>query len=212
MENFPPLLRPLVKDARRKAIPKDQIILYEGDVASDMMIIKSGIIKVHDIDEQGNEKILHLLKRPGIIPFAFFSGGEDPMRWFYTALTDCELYIVPRVKVLSDLRVDSALALHLMNWFSNEMHEILTRLSSLSKTNARDKLIAALKFLAVCHSVERNAGWWRVAFPVSHQVLADMVGITRESTALAMKELQGDGLVRNPRLTVLEINLSKLPD
>jgi CRP/FNR family transcriptional regulator len=173
-------------------------------------VIKSGIVKIHDIDEAGNEKILHLVKSPGIIPFAFFSGGSTPTRWFYTALTDCELYVVPRVKLLSELQADNTLTLHLMNWFSNEVHEILTRLSSLGKTNVRDKLIAALKFLIVCHSTQRRSGWWRVSFPVSHQLLADMVGITRESAALTMKELQAERLIRNPRITILEINASKL--
>jgi CRP-like cAMP-binding protein len=99
-----------------------------------------------------------------------------------------------------------------MNWFSNEVHEILTRLSSLGKTTARDKLAAVLKFLAIWHSVKRSNGWWRVTFPVSHQLLADMVGITRESAAMVMKDLQSEKLACNPRQNILEINLSKLTD
>jgi CRP-like cAMP-binding protein len=211
MEDLPALLMPLVRGARRKRFPKDQIIIYEGDTTEDVLILRDGIIKMHDIDEQGNEKILHLTKRPAIVPFAFFSGGDVPTRWFYTALTDCEVYVVPRMKVLSALRSNPALGLYLMNSFSSEVHEVFTRLSSLGKSTVREKLVAALKFLAVCHSRERRAGWWRVIFPVNHQLLADMIGVTRESVALVMKDLQTEGMIRNPRLTTLEINPSKLP-
>lgn len=210
MDTFPQLLMPLLKKARRKKISKGQILLYEGDVSMDAMVVKEGIVKIHDIDEQGNDKILHLVKRPAIIPFAFYSGQQIPTRWFYTALTNCELYLIPRQQMLDEIEANSKFALYLMNNFSLEMHEILTRLGSLGKTNTRDKLIAALKFLATWHTTEKRNGWLRVTFPVNHQLLADMVGITRESAAIAMKEFQRGKIVRNPRLTTLEINSVKL--
>lgn len=211
MDLSPPLA-PLLKNVRSKLVPKGQIIFYQGDRTLDVYVIKSGIVKLHDIDEQGNEKSLHLVKSPGIIPFAFFSGENIPVRWFYTALTDCELYVVPQKKLLSSMKANSELTLQLMNWFSQEVHELLTRLSSLGKTNARDKLLAALKFLVTSHSNEQRNGWWRVSFPVNHQLLADMVGITRESAAVTMKELQTERLIRNPRVTILEINRPKICD
>lgn len=210
MDTFPQLLMPLLKKARRKKISKGQILLYEGDVSMDAMVVKEGIVKIHDIDEQGNDKILHLVKRPAIIPFAFYSGQQIPTRWFYSALTNCELYFIPRQEMLDEIERNSKFALYLMNNFSLEMHEVLTRLGSLGKTNTRDKLIAALKFLATWHAAEKKNGWTRVTFPVNHQLLADMVGITRESAAIAMKELQRGKIVRNPRLTTLEINMPKL--
>lgn len=210
MESFPSLLQPLVEGARHKRIMKDQVILYEGDHVEDMLVVTQGIVKIHDIDEHGNEKILHLVKPPGIIPFAFFSGGDDPTRWFYTALTDCDVYVVPKMRILAELHTSSTLAVYLMNWFSKEVHHVFTRLSSLGKTNAHDKLIAALRFLADCHSAEQRNGWFRVSFPVTHQLLADMTGVTRESAAFAMKELQFQKVVRSPRLGILEIKTSRL--
>lgn len=210
MDKFPPLLMPLLKKARRKKVGKGQILLYEGDVSMDAMVVRDGIVKIHDIDDQGNDKILHLVKRPAIIPFAFYSGHQIPTRWFYTALTSCELYYIPRQQMINEIQSNYEFALYLMNNFSLEMHEILTRLSSLGKSNTRDKLVAALKFLAAWHSTEKSGGWKRVTFSVNHQLLADMVGITRESAAIAMKELQRSKIVRNPRLTMLEINMPRL--
>jgi CRP-like cAMP-binding protein len=210
MDGIPEVLARALQDTRCKQILKNQVLLYEGDTPPDVMIIKSGIVKVHDIDEQGNEKVLHLLGCPAVFPFAFFTGGDIATRWYYTALTDCEIYSMPKQE-LRDLFADNPqLAQYLLNWFSREVHEILTRLSSLGKTLARDKVAAALRFLAVWHSLERRSGWCRVTFPVSHQLLADMTGITRESATLTMKELQAERAVRNPRATILEINLGKL--
>jgi CRP-like cAMP-binding protein len=80
----------------------------------------------------------------------------------------------------------------------------------MSKTTTRPKLVAALKFLCVYHTNQTKSGWRRVNFPVSHQLLADMTGITRESATLVMKQLQDEKLTRSPRLGVLEINFERL--
>jgi CRP-like cAMP-binding protein len=210
MDATPAILAKALVHARSKHIFKNQILLYEGDISPDVMAIKSGIVKVHDIDNQGNEKILHLLKCPALFPFAFFTGGDAATRWYYTALTDCEIQVMPKQELRDLIANDPELGIHLMNWFSREMHEVLTRLGSLSKTVARDKVEAALAFLAVWHSEKRRGNWKRVTFPVSHQLLADMTGITRESATLTMRELQAEKVVRAPRTTTLEINPGKL--
>lgn len=209
-EEWPPVLQTLVKTARIKHIPGGQIILYEDDLPQEVYIIKTGVVKVYDIDEQGNEKILHLAKAPSVIPFAAFSGLRNPLHWFYSALTDCDIYVLTAANMLESVKSSGELGQVLTKDYSDNVHELLVRLSSLSKTNAKDKIIAALKFLAVRHAVQRRSGWWRVNFAVSHQLLADLCGITRESAAMAMKDLQDQKVIRNPRLTILEINADKL--
>jgi len=207
MENAPDSFAAVLKTAHIKRISRGQILLYQGDAIADVYVLKTGNIKLHDIDDKGNEKILHIVKPPAIMPLAFFSGEPVHAKWFYTALVDSEVYVLPHTTLLAAMQTDSVLSLFLMHWFSNEVHELLVRLSSLGKSNSHDKVIAVLKFLAVCHAEERRGGWYKVSLPVSHQLLADLTGITRESAALVMKEFLDKGLVRNPRLTALEVNL-----
>ncbi len=208
--NLDTALAKIIEGRHAKHIPGGQILLYEGDTPLEVFIVTQGVIKVYDIDEQGNEKILHLLKAPALIPFAFFSGMREPLKWFYVTLTDCDVYSVSAKEVRDMMRKDWQLAEALTVEFSEDVHELLVRLSSMGKSNARDKVVAALKFLMVCHGTERHSGWWRVNFSVNHQLIADICGITRESTALVMKELQTEGVIRNPRITILEIHKERL--
>lgn len=203
-------IKQLIQYSKKRHYPKGQIILYEGEVPSDLYIIKAGVVKVYDIDAQGNEKIVHLLKTPAMFPMVFFVGEDDRTHFFYTTVTDAEIYIVPKDIVDREMKQSAELAVRLMHTISLEIHEMLVRLSSLERTTTYDKLIAALKFLSVHHAEERRSGWRRVLFPVSHQVLADMIGVTRESTTMVMKELQDKKVIRNPRLTILEVNFKKL--
>lgn len=203
---MPPQLERVIQQARVRRMPRNQFILYQGDVPIDVYILADGIVKMYDIDDQGNEKILHLLKPAAIVPLAFFSGQDHATQWFYTTLTDCELYALPLNRLEDCMRRDGDLAMYLMHWFSLEVHELLLRLSSLQKSSARDKVIAALKFLYARHGRHLRGGWRRVAFPVSHQQLAAMTGITRESVTMNLGSLEEEGVVRTALFVTLDIH------
>jgi len=201
----------VLQTAKIRQYPRGQIVLYEGENPSDMYIIKSGAVKIYDIEEDGNEKILHILKSPAVFPEVFFFGRDGQTNTFYTTVADSEVYVIPRTDLETRLEQDSPLAMYCMRWFAQEVMEMLARMSSLQKTSTRNKLIAVLKYLGRRHAIEQRNGWWRVSFPVSHQMLADMVGVTRESTTMVMRDLHKEGFVRTPRLSILDIRLRIIP-
>lgn len=165
---------------------------------------------MYDIDEQGNEKIVDILRTPSIFPFSSYFGRPLETIWFYATLTDVEVYVLAYADLQPRLQTDPKLDIYLLGQVATDLHELFVRLSSLSKTTTRPKLIAALKFLAIHHSTLRTNGWRRISFPISHQLLADMTGITRESVTLAMQQLQEQKITRSPRLGVLETHFERL--
>lgn len=186
--------------------PKGQIILYEGENPTDAFVIKSGAVKIYDIDEDGNEKILHIFKAPGIFPIIFLFGSTRQTNTFYTTVADSELYVLSRAEFEQELKTNPKLTSYCMRWFADEVYEIMQRMSSLEKTSTRKKLIATLGYLSRQHADEQKSGWMRVRFPISHQLLADMIGVTRESTTMVMKDLQQEKIIRSPKLGTLDIN------
>lgn len=208
------ILEEFVENARLKHVPSGQILMYAHDTPADAYILKSGVVKIYDIDDKGNEKILHLVKPYSVVPFAFFSGLEKPLQWYYTTLTDCEMYVVPADDLAAVIDEHGALGQLLVKNFSDDVHYLLARFSGMSKSNTEDKVLATLAFLAENHAVPTRAGsaWRKVTFPVTHQLLADMSGITRESTALVMKDISDRKIIRNPSMTTLEINHSKITE
>lgn len=206
---FTPLGK-LCLGARVKHYPKNQILVYGGDSIPNIYLLKKGVVKLYDIDHQGNEKVLHILKPPSMLPLTALGQSGEDSDWFYSTITDCDVYTVAYDEVQQRVSHDSKLASCLLRQNAEEMHELLVRLSSLGKNDARGKLAYVLRFLAVCHACERHGGWRRISFPVGHQLLADMIGMTRESTASSMKCLRERQIVRYPRATQLEIHFRHL--
>jgi CRP/FNR family transcriptional regulator, anaerobic regulatory protein len=200
----------LVSGARIKRYPKNQMLLYGGDRINDLYVLKKGVAKIYDIDQKGNEKVLHILKPPCIMPLTSFGKSGQTNEWFYGSITDCEVYSVSYGEAERLIAADCTLAANLMRHCASEMHELLIRLSSLSKSDAKGKLAQVLTFLASRHASEHHGGWRRISFPVGHQLLADMIGMTRESTALGLKRLREKNIIRYPHATQLEIHFDNL--
>ncbi len=202
-------LQTIVQEARLRRVPKAQYLLHQGDTPLDAFVLKSGVVKMCEENERG-EKILHLLRENAVMPLAFFSGPNQVIKWAYVTLTDCEVFVLPYERMIEKMREDSDFALYLMHWFSLEVHELLVRLSSMEQTTVKDKVVAALKFLAERHSATKRGGWRRVTFPVSHQLLASLVGVSRESVTMSLGDLQRERIIRSEQFTTLDINPKRL--
>ncbi len=207
-----PLIQ-LAQSAPLRKYPKGQILFYEGDSPTNVYVLKSGAIKIYDIDDKGNERIVHIISPPSLFPAVLFFSQSEASNTFYSTLSECEVYVVSSDLVRRKLEDDNSFTRYCLKWFAEDTREIMIRMASLEKSDAREKLMVALRFLAIMHgSPTTKAGWSRVNFAVSHQLLADMIGVTRESTTLAMKDLQKEAIVAHPKITMLEINTVKLTD
>ncbi len=203
---MPNILRLIAEGGRSRRVPADQPLLHDGETPVEVYMIQKGVVKMYERSGRGGEKILHLLRPPAIVPLAFFSGAAHPTRWNYATLTDCELCVLPFNTLLDRLKQHNEVAIYLMNWFSQEVHDLLVRLSGLESANIRGKMITVLRFLAQYHARPIPDSWRRVVFPVSHKLLASMLGVRRESVTMTLGDLQAEGLVRTSEFLTLDIN------
>lgn len=195
---------------RKRNYPKGQIIAYSEEAYPDMVLVAEGTVKAYSIDNQGNEKILHLLKAPVVVPLGNVLRPEAESNCFYAALTDVGAYLMPREKFSQCLARHDKVVKFLLKQASHEIHELMARVDSMNKTTTQARLIGGLKFLVAYHARPGRGSWCKVLFPVSHQMLADLCGVTRESVTLALQQLQQQHIVRYPKPTLLEINTTHL--
>jgi len=198
-------LRTLLTKARNKQYGEGQLIFYAGDEVTEALVLTSGIVKVYDIDSKGQEKVLQIIKSPAILPLDCLFAANHPIGWHYAALTNVETSAFSPVELHSEMRKSPDLSIYILNWLAVESHELLVRINGMSKSDVKDKIITLLRFLAVYYSGPLKRGWRRIEFPVTHQLIADITGVARESVTIHMGHLQKEKLVRSRR-PYLEIN------
>jgi CRP-like cAMP-binding protein len=207
-----PVIEPMLKTARLRKYSKGQTILYPEDRTADLYLIHEGAVSMHDIDDQGNRKVLHIFGPPALFPMVSFSTELAVTSWFYTALVDTQVYLLSYAELKKKLEeVDGMTAYNLLlTQLLGEVHELLVRINCSTRATSLGKLTVALRFLAVHHTKARSGSWQPVKFPVPHQLLADMTGLTRETVSLTLKQLQADKVVRHSMPGKLELNCSRL--
>lgn len=208
------VIAPMIAQAQLRTYPKGQTILYPDDPTSHLFLIKKGAVTMHDVDGRQHHKTLHIFGPPALFPMVSFASDTASASWFYTTLMKTEVYLLPYLELKQRLEEPDSAATYnlLLKQLLNEVHELIVRISSSTKTNSLGRLVAALKFLAAHHSQPRPGGWVCITFSVSHQLLADMTGLARETVTLSMKQLQQCDCVRYVSVARLEVQPKRLND
>ncbi len=198
-------LKSLLEGARTKQYDDGQLIFYAGDDATEALILTSGIVKVYDIDAKGQEKVLQIIKAPAILPLDCLLTSPHKISWHYAALTSITAAAFSPDELHEHMEKRPHLSSYIIDWLAVESHELLVRIDGMSKTEARDKVVTVLRFFNVYYGGPLRRGWRRVEFPVTHQLIADIAGLARESVSIQMGQLQKEKIVRSRR-PYLEIN------
>lgn len=191
-----------------------QIILYDGDQPNHVMFVKRGAIKFFDNDSDGNEKILHIGGKGSIAPLFYPFEDKPAVDAFYAALSKTEVLLVPIEDFRSKLRNSAEYAYSALRWYAEEMDHIVSRLKSLEKSSAKQKILQALLYLGNQHTTKETAdkAWRRISFPVTQQILADLTGLTRETVNIVLNDSESLKYFRSNTRQRFEVNKAKITE
>jgi CRP-like cAMP-binding protein len=200
--NYRKGIEKLFKNSRIKAYPKQQLIHYQGDPLSHIYMVKKGFIKAYTILESGDTRTMLLLASGDIFPLAF-SGSLDwddySIRYFYQTLTDSELLTLPASEFKDNLQVDIDALNTYMNYLSASNEAIMNQLEVMKNKKAIDKVGMLLPYLVSKSGKQIKPDVYELRLKLSHQEIADISGVTRETTTTLIKELENAGIIDQRR-------------
>ncbi len=199
-------------DAIERTYAAGQTIIYDGDQPTHVVFVKKGAIKFFDIDSDGNEKILHIGGEGSIAPLFYSFEDKPAVDAYYATLCKTEVLLVSLTKFREKLRVSPHFTADTLRWYATEMDHIVSRLKSMEKSSAKQKILQALSYLCDQHATQNPSAsdWYRIDFPVTQQTLADLTGLTRETVNITLNDPSCSTLLRNNRSQRFEINRPKL--
>lgn len=174
---------------------KGELFMSEGDVSDTVLAISQGYAKVTALDNEGNERLLWIAGRYDIIPTELFFSPLQPLRFFYTALSDGTAYTLPKQTLLAHVKTDLGMMTEIATSMSAHYDDLLGRLYSIEKATVREKLLSTLHYIAARFSADDTVDLYQLGLRLTHQDLADMIGSTRETTSLELQKLRRDGII-----------------
>ncbi|MBX4188625.1 Crp/Fnr family transcriptional regulator [Candidatus Saccharibacteria bacterium] len=188
----------LFLNSRSKVYPKNQLIHYQGDPLTQIYLVKSGFIKSYTILDSGDTRTILILATGDIFPLSF-SATMDwhnyKIRYFYQTLSDVELLALPAETLLEHLQDDNESLNTYMSYLAASNEAIMNQLEVMKNKKAIDKVCMLLPYLITKSGKKISNDVYELQLKLSHQEIADLSGVTRETTTTLVKQLEKKGVV-----------------
>lgn len=189
------LLKLVAPDVANKTIKKRKVILYQGEVPRSAYIIHRGIVKAYNINSSGNEQIAAFYVANDLFPLTWIFDKTTSAIHYFEALTDCEVTMIDKEVLKATLAKEPALFKTILEYVMTNYTGALMRITALEQSKASEKVIFTLYYLAHRYGRELESGVFSVNLGLTQTTIADMVGLTRETTASELIKLKKLGVV-----------------
>lgn len=173
-----------------------QILIYAGDETNRIFYIQKGFVKVYVISDDGEERILLILKQKDIFPL--LRDPEMPRQrslYFYAAMTAVELQASDQKEVIAGLRNNREETWELLRYISEFSNTLSDRLSQLESKKAGSKLANLFRYLIIVCGDKTKLNAYILRLKLTHQDIANLVGLTRETVSKELKKMEKQGKI-----------------
>jgi CRP-like cAMP-binding protein len=182
---------------------KGNIVFFQGEAPRNAFLVREGTVQVYAIDDEGDAYIVGFYGENDIFPLDWLHDRAKATTFYYEALTPCELSPIEK-SAYAEVAADPDVKNCVLDQFINESTSGLIRNLALQQARARDKIIYFFYFLAIRHGKELASGLYSLGIPLTHQTIANCLGLTRETVATELGALKRAGAVayRNKKYVV----------
>jgi CRP-like cAMP-binding protein len=204
-----PQLDNLLRSYTLRKFKKGQTLLFQGEVPRYAYVVQSGTVKTYNISPLGEEQLVSLSSQYDILPEAWFLGEAAVAYYFYEAFSDCTVYAIPREELIEKVKESPEFAQHLLQRFMRLYVGASVHINALEQPRSRDKLIHLLHYLMMRFGDDMKKDKVKLGMRLTHQTLANMLGVTRETIATEIARLRREKVVDYKQQTYT-INKTKL--
>ncbi|MBV6641774.1 MAG: response regulator [Cyclobacteriaceae bacterium] len=185
-------LKDLEKNSKTRVFKKKDIIYRQGDFASYAYKIVKGKIKTYQINEDGKEFIIDVLKDGDFLGENALIQDTDRTE-FAQALDETELSLIPRKDFQDLVFQNKEVSAQFIKMLSQNLLAKEHNLMEMAYDTVRKRTADSLMKLYNTYK-EKSDG--KVSFEVTRADLASMVGTATESVIRILSEFKKDGLIK----------------
>jgi len=174
-----------------KKIPKGQFIAMEGENCNYLPIVKSGLVRVYKLSQNGQEMTLYRIK-PGescILTMSCLLTNEQFPAIAFTE-TESEIILIDAKSIKSWVNKYTVWRDYIFNYMSSIILKVLTLLENTTFNRTETRIIDFL----LLNSDEKGD-----QLTLTHQHIASEIGTSREVVSRILKELESQQIIKLSR-------------
>lgn len=179
-----------------KLFPAHTVILNMDAYIKSIPIVLSGSIKVIKTDEEGREILLYYIKPGESCIMSFLAGiHNDTSKIKAVVEEDAEILLIPVNKAGEWIKEFPEWTDFIFALYQKRFEELLEVVNAVAFQKVDARLLHLLK--------QKSSLFHTKEISVTHQQLADELGITREAVSRVLKQMEKDKLISLGRNKIL---------
>ena len=189
-----------------KRFKKNEVILFEKDTSKYMYIIIKGKVKVIQTTEDGKEIFLAVHRAGEFFgEMSFIDGKTSPAT--VTAAEDCLINIISKKEFYSIINTHKKILFNLLQILCSRLRESWEKIQLLNLKNASERL-KILFFMLSKKYGEKTAKGITLNIKLTHQEIAEMTGMARETVTRVIDKWHKDGEINIIRNKIIQLNVN----
>jgi CRP-like cAMP-binding protein len=204
------ILQTFFKTGSTLRAQRGQTILHGDDEQETVYLIGEGLVRAYTVNSRGEERTLVILAPTEIFPLNRLLPGVN-RQIFFEASSSCLLYRTSTEAVLTQARTTVDFTFSLMYKLLQQFCILLDRIDNMDYKYASERLAYRLLYLTSRFGTRQPDGSFIIKAPLSQQIIASSINMSRESVSREFERLLKKGYVRfiGKRIAILDIEALK---
>lgn len=207
-------LRTLLLSGRRHKLSKKQILQSTED-RQVINLVRSGYIKRYLIANDGTLGVQVVYGPGSIFPVTlalkvlFKQEMYSREVFYYEAMSDAEVYTIDISVLAKAVESNPVLYKDLLEETGKRLNSTLQGLENLTLKSSYKRVAHQLAYFASRFGEKTDSGL-RIDVSLTHQDLANILSLTRETVSTCMSDLREKGLIKTDKQKIIVTSLAKL--
>lgn len=200
-------LKKICSVVKEKLFARGSIIFLENEPGHTFFIIKTGLIKIARAAPDGRLKTLNILG-PGDY-FGEMAVLDEPFRSATAeALLDSEVYVIYKRDFESLIEKNPHIAMDVIHTLIQRLRHADQQIEDLTFTGSKERVVKTLVKLSEQFG-KKTEEKIHIPLHLTHQEIAELAGLSRETTTRLLNEMEKDGFLAFEKHHVIILNDGK---
>jgi len=203
------LIETLRATSQVRLFKKGSAILFQGEIPRKAFIIRDGVVRAYTVKTSGEESTIALYTKDDILPLSWLLDATTNSLFYYEAVSDVRVIGITKDDFNKAMSSDNARLSEMLRYVNKQYTAMLVRITGLSQSRAVEKISFTFYYLLFRYGIETSDGMHQLELKLNHLMIANLTGLTRESTTTNLKVLKDKGIITYTRSS-FAVNKRKL--
>jgi CRP/FNR family transcriptional regulator, cyclic AMP receptor protein len=188
---------------------RGEVVIRSGGPIDHFFFIETGAVKMMTTSREGQNLVLHIFYPESCFPLlSLIQTGIN--KYDFMTITDTVVRRIPQTQFVSFLQENNDVLYAFFLRSLRGLQGLLNRIEQSTFISAQSQVASLLLYFAHHFSPNSSETQKTIEVRITHQDIAEWLGLSRENVSIQMKKLEREGLIRKHGKLVEIMDVQKL--